>query len=104
MLMPFFMSEGSHMDHFGNLIWPVFVDFRHPTEREPIATLVKGCQAQFAVEAVGRLRISKPSSYREFGKHLIRDQNEARPKRPRPYTKQRRTKGSLNGRGRVTKP
>ena len=81
MTLPFLMSEGQHLDHFGNLVWPVYVDFRHPEDREPISTLVKGCQAQFAMEAVGRLRISKPSGYREFGEHLIGDRNEARPLR-----------------------
>ena len=38
---PFLMTEGPHIDHFGNLIWPMYVDFRLPSDREPITRLVK---------------------------------------------------------------
>ena len=49
---PFLMGEGPHIDHFGNLIWPMYVDFRLPSAREPIPGWLKA--------AVGNTRL-KPA-------------------------------------------
>lgn len=81
MPLPLMISEGQNLDHFGNLIWSTYIDFRHPTERQPIATLVKGCEEQYAIEIIEKVRISKPWKFRDFGENLIRDPDEARPQR-----------------------
>lgn len=83
MPLPFLMGEGQHMDHSGNLIWPIYVDFRNTVDRHPISTLIKGCRARYAMETIEQLRISKPSRFRDFGENLIRDPDEARPWRDR---------------------
>ena len=75
---PYLMSEGQHVDHFGNLIWPIYVDFRDPSDRKPITTLIKGCRDDHAIETSGQILISKPSRFRCFGENLIRDPGEAR--------------------------
>ena len=74
---PFLMNEGSHLDHFGNLIWPIYVDFRPPSERLPITRLVKGCRTEHAIETGHTVLISKPSRFRDLGENLIRDPGEA---------------------------
>ena len=74
---PFLMNEGQHVDHFGNLIWPMYVDFRDPSERQPITRLVKGCRSEHAIETSDTVLISKPSRFRDFGENLIRDPGEA---------------------------
>lgn len=81
MPLPVLMNEGQQIDHLGNMVWPIYVDFRVPADRQPINRLVKGCQAQYAMEAIGQIRLSKPSKFREFGENLIRDCHEARPRR-----------------------
>ena len=74
---PFLMSEGPHLDHFGNLIWPIHVDFRPSSERVPINRLVKGCHTEHAIETRQTVLISKPSRFRDLGENLIRDPGEA---------------------------
>ena len=74
---PYLMSEGHHVDHFGNLIWPIYVDFRDPSDRQPVTTLIKGCRDEHAIETSGQILISKPSRFRCFGENLIRDPGEA---------------------------
>ena len=74
---PFLLSEGPHVDHFGNLIYPIYVDFRDPSEREPVTRLVKGCVTEHAIEASQTVLISKPSRFRDLGESLIRDPGEA---------------------------
>ena len=74
---PFLMSEGQHIDHFGNLVWPVYVDFRDPQDRKSVTTLVKGGRAEYAIETSGRILISKPGRFRNCGENLIRDPGEA---------------------------
>ena len=73
---PYLMSEGQHVDHFGNLIWPIYVDFRDPADRQPITTLIKGCRDEHAIETSGRILISKPARFRRLGENLIRDPGE----------------------------
>ena len=74
---PYLMSEGQHVDHFGNLIWPIYVDFRAPADRQPITTLIKGCRDEHAIETGGQILISKPDRFRSLGENLIRDPGEA---------------------------
>ena len=74
---PFLMTEGQHVDHFGNAIWPTYVDFRDPSERQPVMRLVKGCRAEHAIETSQTVLISKPSRFRNLGENLIRDPGEA---------------------------
>ena len=74
---PYLMSEGQHVDHFGNLIWPIYVDFRDPADRQPITTLIKGCRDEHAIETGGQILISKPDRFRSLGENLIRDPGEA---------------------------
>ena len=74
---PFLLNEGPHIDHFGNLIWPIYVDLRDPSEREPVNRLVKGCRTEHAIEAGKTVLISKPSKFRLLGENLIRDPGEA---------------------------
>ena len=74
---PFLMTEGQHVDHFGNVIWPTYVDFRDPSERQPVMRLVKGCRTEHAIETSQTVLISKPSRFRDLGENLIRDPGEA---------------------------
>ena len=71
------MTEGSHVDHWDNLIWSTFVDFRDPAQRSQITRLVKGCRKEHAIEVSHTVLISKPGRFREFGESLIRDLGEA---------------------------
>ena len=77
MPLPFLMNEGEHIDHFGNLLWSIYVDFRAPAERYPIDGLIKGCREEYAIEISREILISKPSRFRHFGESLIRDPGEA---------------------------
>ena len=77
MPLPFLMCEGQHIDHFGNLIWSSYVDFRFLAERQPIGRLVKGCREEHAIEISQQLLISKPSRFRSLGENLVRDPGEA---------------------------
>ena len=74
---PFLMCEGPHIDHFGNLIFPIYVDFRLPSDRGPTNRLVKGCRPEYAIESSRTVLISKPSRFRDLGENLIRDPGEA---------------------------
>ena len=80
---PFLMNEGQHIDHFGNAIYPTYVDFRDPSERKPVMRLVKGCRAEHAIETSQKVLISKPSRFRDLGENLIRDPGEANASRER---------------------
>ena len=73
MSSPFLMTEGNHVDHYGNTIWTTYVDFRDPSERQPVMRLVKGCRTEHAIETSQTVLISKPSKFRDHGENLIRD-------------------------------
>ena len=80
MQTPLALLEGSRVDHFGNLIVPIFVDLRNPWDRSPIPTLIKGCRHEHAIETRREILISKPRRFRESmgcGGNLIRDPGEA---------------------------
>ena len=73
---PLIIAEGSHIDHFGNLIAVVYIDFRHPTARSPIPLIVKGCRPEHAIENGSDVKISAPRTFRHQGKSLILDPGE----------------------------
>ena len=73
----FLFNEGLHVDHFGNIICPIYVDFCNPSERVPVARLVKGCLTEHAIETSQTVLISKPGRFRDLGENLIRDPGEA---------------------------
>ena len=72
----FLMNEGSSIDDAGHMIFSVYVDLRSAANRTPITTLVKACEKRFAIDSCKRIRISKPSRFREYGENLIRDLGE----------------------------
>ena len=55
----------------------MYVDFRDPSDRQPITTLIKGCRDEHAIETSVQILISKPGRFRNFGENLIRDPGEA---------------------------
>lgn len=55
-----------------------FVDYRDPSNRTPITSLVKTCEKQFAFEECGTICISKPTKYRRFGETLVNDPSEGK--------------------------
>ena len=73
---PLFIAEGSHIDHFGNMVMVNYVDLRDSPSRSPIPLLVKGCRAKDAIENGASVRISPPSAFRDEGGNLIRDPGE----------------------------
>ena len=77
MPFPFLLNEGMHVDHFGNLIWTIYVDFRDPSERKPVTRLVKGSLTEYAIENSRTVLISKPGRFRDLGESLIGDPGEA---------------------------
>lgn len=64
-------------DDFGSQVNVVYIDLRYLTNRSPIKTLVKGCEAQFAIDQCKKLRVSKAERFRVYGEGLIRDPLEA---------------------------
>ncbi len=78
MCEPFLMSEGFHVDNAGNLILVIYVDFRRPSDRVPITTLIKGCDERYAIERCNKIHLSKPKVFRNIEKGLIGDTAEAK--------------------------
>ena len=77
--MPEFLFQPEHLiDDAGNLIRSTYVDFRTPDARLPITTLIRGCPKEYAIEHKRTVRIRKPAYFRDHGKRLIRDRDEAR--------------------------
>ena len=75
---PFFMNEGAHMNHAGNLIASIYVDLRESNNRSPITALIKGCKKQHAIELSKKIHLSKPVVFRNFGECLIDDVAESK--------------------------
>lgn len=73
---PMNFNEGHHIDHWGNFISSIYVDLRRPSERLPVALLVKGCRREHAIEDGSDVKISNPKSFRDQGENLIRDPGE----------------------------
>ena len=72
------LSEGHYLDDNNTLIAMHFIDTRDQNSRTPIASLVKRCKREHAIEDYGIVRICKPSYYREHGNPSLRDQGEGR--------------------------
>ena len=70
------MGEGFHIDYANNSIMATYVDLRHPDQRTPIQTLIKGSEKRYSIEQSRILRVSKPGKFRESGEGLIRDAHE----------------------------
>ena len=75
------LQEGFRYSPSGAVIRTAFLDFRNPTAREPILSLVRVCESEFALESCGSIQISKPEAYRNEGETLQSDPEEARPSR-----------------------
>ena len=76
---PLVFSDGQHVEDAGHCINSLYVDFRDPTDRVPIRSLIKGCRQEHAFELCNVIRISKPMRFREFGDQLVKDEREANP-------------------------
>ena len=73
---PLTITEGNHVDHFGNLIAVTYIDLRHPSGRGPLPLIVKGCRPEHAIENGSALKISTPRTFRHQGENLILDPGE----------------------------
>ena len=69
-------QEGFIIDHGGNMILTWHADLRMPQERSPIGPLIKYCEAEFAIERCGTVKLAKPPHFRQEGETLIYDKNE----------------------------
>lgn len=70
-------NDGFFIDDAGQMIQVVFADLRHPSEQLPVKALIKGCRTQYAIELYKKIRISKPSRFRQYGESLIMDPLES---------------------------
>ena len=52
-LTPLVLHEGFTLDHDGNMVTTIHLDFRMPDERSPIGAVVKYGQAEYAIEHSG---------------------------------------------------
>ena len=79
-IMPNFivLHEGLHIDYAANGIVPIYVDFRMPSSRLPVTSLIKACRRQHAIELCKKIHISKPTQFRKYGEKLILDPSEAK--------------------------
>ena len=68
----YYLTEDDHMVGF------IHVDLRPPADRESAKTLVKGCHKEHAIELSGKIRVSKPTFFRDHGRGLIMDTGETR--------------------------
>ena len=73
---PLIITEGNHVDHFGNLIAVTYIDLRHPSARGPTPLIIKGCRPEHAIENGSDLKISTPRKFRHQGENLILDPGE----------------------------
>ncbi len=64
-------ADDHHVDEGGNLISCVYVDFRDPLERTPIATLQKGSSRRHAIPGSTTIRLSKPACFLSFGEGVF---------------------------------
>ena len=81
MAQPYVTVDGFHIDDAYNTILCIYVDFRDPDDRMPVTTLIKGCEQRYALEKCKKIRLSKPSRFREFGEGLVQDSFEAKASR-----------------------
>ena len=81
MVLPYVTVDGFHIDDAYNAINCIYVDLRAPDDRMPVTTLIKGCKQSYALEKYKKIRLSKPSLFRELGEGLIKDPFEAKASR-----------------------
>ena len=72
------LYEGCYLTEDDHLVSLIYVDLRPPAHRESAKTLVKGCHEAHAIELSRKMRVSKPTFFRDHGKGLIMDSDEAR--------------------------
>ncbi len=77
-LTPLVLNEGFILDHDGNMVVTIHVDFRIPDERSPIGAVVKYGQAKYAIDHSGTIQLTRPPYFRKEGETLIYDQGEGR--------------------------
>ena len=77
-LSPLVLHEGFILDHDGNMVTTVHVDFRMPDERSPVGVLIKYGQTKYAVEERGTIQLARPPYFRKEGETLIYDEGEGR--------------------------
>ena len=75
---PLVLHEGFVLDHDGNMVTTIHVDFRMPDERSPIGVLIKYGQTKHAVEHGGTIQLARPPYFRKEGETLIYDECEGR--------------------------
>ena len=75
-LAPLFLNEGFSLDHDGNMVSTMHVDFRMPDERSPIGAVVKYGQAKYAIEHSETIQLTRPPYFRKEGETLIYDKGE----------------------------
>ena len=77
-LAPLVLNEGFVLDHHGNMVCTIHVDFRMPDERSPIGAVVKYGQAKYAIDQSGTIQLTRPPYFRKEGETLIYDQGEGK--------------------------
>ena len=70
------LHEGFNLDHAGNMVTTIHVDFRMPVERSPIGAVVKYGQAEYAIEHSRTIQLTRPPYFRKEGETLIYDKGE----------------------------
>ena len=69
--------ESILLDDSGSQVNVGYVDLRHPENRFPVSTLIKGWEERFAIDQLKKVRVSKAELFRVYGEGLIRDPLEA---------------------------
>ena len=77
-LAPLILHEGFILDHTGNMVTTMHVDFRMPDDRSPIGAVVKHGWAKYAIEHRGTIQLARPPHFRKEGETLINDKGEGR--------------------------
>ena len=70
------LHEGFNLDHDGNMVTTIHVDFRMPNERSPIGAVVKYGPAQHAIEHSRTIQLARPPYFQKEGETLIYDTGE----------------------------
>ena len=73
---PLLLNEGFALLDNGDLLATWHIDFRPPTERLPVAGLVKCCEGKHAIELCKTVKLNRPAHFRKEGETLIEDMRE----------------------------
>ena len=82
------LCEGYYLTEDDHMVSLNYMDLRPRADREPVETLVKGCHKEHAIELSGRLRVTKPTFFRNHGQGLIMDSGETRIERTEATTRE----------------